>query len=250
MDLRGAVALVTGGNGGLGQRICHALAKEGAHIAVMYAQSKDQAEGVARELASHYQINAAAFACDITAAAAVDRLVGDVTARFGRLDILINDAAYNKSIPFTDLDNLTQEVWDKIMAVNLTGPMRMIKAVAPIMKTQGRGRIVNISSVAGLGPTGSSIAYAVSKAGLIHLTRCMAVAMAPETLVNCVAPGLLEGTRATANLRAEQVERSAAGSLLKRAADKDDCADMVVTMCRTETMTGQTVVIDSGRTFH
>jgi len=250
MDLRGAVALVTGGNGGLGQRICHALAQQGAHIAVMYAQSRDQAEGVARELASHYQVNAAAFACDITDSAAVHKLLGDVTARFGRLDILINDAAYNKSIPFTDLDNLTQEVWDKIMAVNLTGPMRMIKAVAPIMKAQGRGRIVNIASVAGLGPTGSSIAYAVSKAGLIHLTRCMAVAMAPETLVNCVAPGLLEGTRATANLLPDVVKRNAASSLLKKPADKDDCADMVVTMCRTETMTGQTIVIDSGRTFH
>src|SRR5215470_7120633 len=184
MDLRGAVALVTGGNGGLGQRICHALAKEGAHIAVMYAQSRDQAEGVARELASSYQTNAAAFGCDITESVAVDQLVSDVMRRFGRIDILVNDAAYNKSIPFSDLDGLTEEVWDKIMAVNLTGPMRLIKAVAPIMKAQGRGRIVNISSVAGLGPTGSSIAYAVSKAGLIHLTRCMAVALAPETLVN------------------------------------------------------------------
>ncbi|MBS0243664.1 MAG: SDR family oxidoreductase, partial [Proteobacteria bacterium] len=109
---------------------------------------------------------------------------------------------------------------------------------------------VNISSVAGLGPTGSSIAYAVSKAGLIHLTKCMAVALAPEVLVNCVAPGLIEGTRATANLRSEQIERATAGSLLRKPADKDDCADMTVTMCRTETMTGQTAVIDSGRLFH
>jgi 3-oxoacyl-[acyl-carrier protein] reductase len=171
-------------------------------------------------------------------------------SRFGRLDILINDAAYNKAIPFTDLDNLTMEVWDKIIAVNLTGPMRLIKAVAPVMKAQGQGRIVNISSVAGLGPTGSSIAYAVSKAGLIHLTRCMAVALAPEVLVNCVAPGLLEGTRATSNLRREQIENSAAASLLKKPADKEDCADMVVTMCRTDTMTGQTIAIDSGRYFH
>ena len=250
MDLKGAVALVTGGNGGLGQRICHALAKEGVHLAVMYARSRDQAEGVARELASSYQINAAAFGCDIADHAAIERLVGDVQARFGRLDILVNDAAYNISIPFPDLDSLTQEVWDKIMAVNLTGPMRLMKAVAPVMKAQGRGRIVNISSVAGLGPSGSSIAYAVSKAGLIHLTKCMAVAMAPETLVNCVAPGLLEGTRATSNLRAEQIERSSSSSLLKKPADKDDCADMVVTMCRTETMTGQTIVIDAGRVFH
>jgi 3-oxoacyl-[acyl-carrier protein] reductase len=250
MELRGSVALVTGGNGGLGQRICHALAREGVHVAVMYAQSRDQAEGVARELTTSYQINAAAFACDITDSTAVDKLIGDVTKRFDRLDILINDAAYNKAIPFTDLDNLTIEEWDKIIAVNLTGPMRMTKAVAPVMKAQGRGRVVNIASVAGLGPQGSSIAYAVSKAGLIHLTKCMAVAMAPETLVNCVAPGLLEGTRATANLLPEMIQRSASSSLLKKAADKDDCADMVVTMCRTETMTGQTIVIDSGRTFH
>jgi NAD(P)-dependent dehydrogenase (short-subunit alcohol dehydrogenase family) len=250
MDLKGAVALVTGGNGGLGQRICHALAREGAHVAVMYARSRDQAEGVARELASRHQVNAAAFACDITDGAAADALPRQVTGRFGRLDILVNDAAYNKAIPFSDLDGLSVEVWEKIMAINLTGPLRLIKAVAPVMKAQKRGRIVNIASVAGLGPTGSSIAYAVSKAGLIHLTRCMAVALAPETLVNCVAPGLLEGTRATANLNPEQVARNAAASLLKRAADKDDCAEMVVAMCRTETMTGQTVVIDSGRVFH
>jgi 3-oxoacyl-[acyl-carrier protein] reductase len=250
MDLKGAVALVTGGNGGLGQRICHALAREGAHVAVMYARSREQAEGVANELKSAYQINAHAFGCDITDSAAVERLIGEVTQAFGRLDILINDAAYNLAIPFGDLDSLTMEVWDRIMATNLTGPMRLTKAVAPVMKARGRGRIVNIASVAGLNPTGSSIAYAVSKAGLIHLTRCMAVALAPETLVNCVAPGLLDGTRATANLRSEQIERSASSSLLKKPADKDDCADMVVTMCRTETMTGQTVVIDSGRIFH
>jgi len=250
MELKGAVALVTGGNGGLGQRICEALAREGVHIAVMYAQSREQAEDVARGLAARHKVNAAAFGCDITDAAAVQRLVAEVAKRFGRLDILVNDAAYNKAIPFADLDALTSEVWEKIMAVNLTGPMQLTKAVAPLMKAQGAGRIVNIASVAGLGPQGSSIAYAVSKAGLIHLTRCMAVALAPEVLVNCVAPGLLEGTRATANLKPDFIERAAAAAILKKPADKEDCADMVVAMCRTETMTGQTVVIDSGRVFH
>src|ERR1700704_2146933 len=249
MDLKGTVAVITGGNGGLGQRICHALAAGGGYNAVVYAPNKDQAAGVARDLEKH-QVAAAAFALDGTQRDQVQRLVDDVVKRFGRLDILVNDAAYNKSIPFTDLDNLTYEEWTKIIDINLTGPMLLTKAVGPVMKRQGSGRIINIASVAGLSPTGSSIAYAVSKAGLIHLAKCMAVALAPETLVNCVAPGLLEGTRATANLRPEQVERSASGSLLKKAADKDDCADMVVAMCRTETMTGQTVVIDSGRIFH
>jgi 3-oxoacyl-[acyl-carrier protein] reductase len=250
MHLNGTVALVTGGNGGLGQRICHALARAGANVAVVCAQSREQAENVARDLTAHYQVRAAAFTCDITETVAVARLVEEVAQHFQRIDILVNDAAYNKSIPFADLDGLTLEVWDKIMAVNLTGPLRLSKAVAPIMKAQGRGRIVNIASVAGLGPSGSSIAYAVSKAGLIHLTRCLAVALAPETLVNSVAPGLLEGTRATSNLRPEQIEHAASSALLKKAADKDDCADMVVTICRSETMTGQTIVIDSGRVFH
>ncbi len=250
MELQGAVALVTGGNGGLGRRICHALARESARIAVVYAQSRDAAEAFARELVSSYQTTAAAFSCDLADDAAIAALVPQVQAHFGRIDILVNDAAYNQSVPFADLDGLTLALWDKIMAVNLRGPLSLIKSVAPVMKAQGRGRIVNIASVAGLGPTGSSIAYAVSKAGLIHLTRCMAVALAPETLVNCVAPGLLDGTRATANLRPEFIERAAAQALLKKPADKDDCAEMVVTMCRSETMTGQTVVIDAGRYFH
>jgi 3-oxoacyl-[acyl-carrier protein] reductase len=249
MELKGTVAVVTGGNGGLGQRICHALAAQGCHVAVVYARSKDQAEGVVKDLQKH-QVTAAAFACDVTSRQDVQKLVDDVVKRFGRLDILINDAAYNKSIPFKDLDGLTYEEWTKIIDINLTGPMLLCKAVAPIMKKGGQGRIVNIASVAGLGPTGSSIAYAVSKAGLIHLTKCMAVAMAPEVLVNCVAPGLLEGTRATANLRPEAVEVNKKASLLGVAADKDDCADQVVTMCKTNTTTGQTLVIDSGRTFH
>ena len=249
MDLKNSVAVVTGGNGGLGQRICHALAAAGANIAVVYAQSADGAEKVAAAMLQH-DVEAATFQCDVTQPAQIARMVGEVVKRFGRLDILINDAAYNKSIPFSDLDGLTTAEWAKIIDVNLTGPMHVIKAVAPVMQKQGRGRIVNIASIAGLIPGGSSIAYAVSKAGLIHLTRCMSVALAPDVLVNCVAPGLLEGTRATANLSNAQIERSASGSLLKRAADKDDVADQVVTMCRTETMTGQTIAIDSGRVFH
>ncbi|HXW27624.1 MAG TPA: SDR family NAD(P)-dependent oxidoreductase [Xanthobacteraceae bacterium] len=249
MDLKNSVAIVTGGNGGLGQRICHKLAAEGANVAVVYARSADQAEGVAHELSAH-GVEAAAFACDVTQAAQVAGLVEQVSKRFGRIDILVNDAAYNKSIPFDDLDAMTIEEWSKILDVNLTGPFHCIKAVAPAMKKQGRGRIVNIASIAGLGPSGSSIAYAVSKAGLIHLTKCMAVALAPQVLVNCVAPGLLEGTRATANLSNAQIERSASGALLKRAADKDDVADQVVTLCRAETTTGVTVAIDAGRAFH
>lgn len=248
MELKGKVALVTGGNGGLGSRICHALARAGCDVAVVYARSREPAEAVVAELRA-LGVKSEALGCDVTDPAAVQALVDETMRRFGRVDILINDAAYNKWIPYPDLDALTFEEWEKILSINLTGPMLCIKAVAPIMRNQG-GRIVNISSVAGLSPTGSSIPYAVSKAGLIHLTKCMAVALAPHVLVNCVAPGYIEGTRATSNLDPAYQQRSRESSLLKRAADKDDIAAQVVELCRTDSITGQTLAIDAGRVFH
>jgi 3-oxoacyl-[acyl-carrier protein] reductase len=249
MELEGTVAIVTGGNGGLGRRICHALAEAGANLAVVYARSHDEAQEVAEGLRATGR-EAEAFQCDVTEREQVEALVPRVVERFGRVDILVNDAAYNKWIAFSDLDALTYEDWNKIIDTNLTGPMLCIKAVAGPMKQQGAGRIVNISSTAGLGPTGSSIAYAVSKAGLNHLTRCMAVGLAPEILVNCVAPGLIDGTRMTAKLAPEFRKAARAGALLKRAADKDDIANQVVAFCRTDSTTGQTLVIDCGRFFH
>jgi 3-oxoacyl-[acyl-carrier protein] reductase len=249
MQLRGAVAIVTGGNGGLGQRICHALARAGADVAVVYAQSRESAQSVAAELRA-LGVRAEAMACDVTDPSQVHDLISHVLGGFGRVDLLINDAAYNKWIPFNDLDAMTYEEWQKILDVNLTGPMLCIKAAAPVMQRQGGGRIVNIASVAGLGPSGSSIPYAVSKAGLIHLTRCMAVGLAPTILVNCIAPGYLEGTRATANLNPAYKERAKDSALLKRAADKDDVANQVVAFCQTDSITGQTLVIDAGRFFH
>ena len=249
MDLQGAVAIVTGGNGGLGQRICHALAQAGSHIVVVYAQSRVQAQEVASKLQER-GVRAEALGCDVTHPQQVQGLVTQVLETFGRVDILVNDAAYNKWIAFQDLEAMTYEEWQKILDVNLTGPMLCIKAVAPIMRRQGHGRIINIASIAGLMPSGSSIPYAVSKAGLIHLTRCMAVGLAPQVLVNCIAPGYLEGTRSTANLDPDFQEQAKRGALLKQAADKDDIADQVVALCRTNSFTGQTLAIDAGRFFH
>ena len=248
MDLIDKVAIVTGGNGGLGRRICSALAGAGCRVAVVYAQSEREARQVAAELGGGDRADA--FQCDVTDPGQVDALVAGVGDRFGRIDILVNDAAYNKWIPFDDLDAMTYEEWSRMLDVNLTGPMLTIKAAAPAMKAGGGGRIVNISSVAGLTPSGSSVGYAVSKAGLIHLTRCMAVALAPDILVNCIAPGFLEGTRATSNLDPDYQEVVRRGSLLGRAVDKDDIGRQVVELCRTDSVTGQTLVMDAGRVFH
>jgi len=248
MELNGKTAIVTGGNGGLGRVISTFLAKEGVNVAIVYARSKVQADDFASELSSEY-VKSKAFQCDLTIEKDVQDLVEAVKETFGRVDILVNDAAYNVWIPFKDIGSLTLDEWNKIMATNLTGPMLLTKEVSSAMKVTG-GRIINISSVAGLSPTGSSIPYAVSKAGLIHLTKCMAVALAPEVLVNCIAPGYLEGTRATANLDVEYQEKAKTASILEKAADKQDIAKQVVSLCAADTITGQTLVVDSGRVFH
>jgi 3-oxoacyl-[acyl-carrier protein] reductase len=249
MELRGAVSLVTGGNGGLGRRISHALASAGSSVAVVCRTSRDDAEGVASELRA-LDVKAEVFLADVTVQEQIADLYARVLDRFGQIDVLVNNAAFNQSVPFPDLEGLTPELWEQILNANATGPFLCMREIAPIMKRQGNGRIVNISSVAGFVPGGSSIAYAVSKSALNHLTRCMAVALAPEVLVNGVAPGLMEGTRMTTRLRPEQVQGALAGAALKRAADRDDVADQVVTFARTDSTTGQTVVIDAGRFYH
>jgi 3-oxoacyl-[acyl-carrier protein] reductase len=246
MELKGCAAIVTGGSGGLGQRICRALASNGVDIVVNYAESEVKAKSVAEDMIK-LGVRSVALCADVTDPHAVARMVDEAEAAFGRVDILINDAAFNKTIPYPDLDGMTHELWNHIMNVNLTGTFNCIKAVAPLMKARGQGRIVNISSGAGVAPRGSSIAYAVSKAGMIHLTKCMAVALAPAVTVNCVAPGFMEGTRATANLPAAYQATVADMTLLRHPVSKDDIAEQLVTFCRSDSMTGQTVVMDCGR---
>jgi 3-oxoacyl-[acyl-carrier protein] reductase len=224
------------------------LGQCGVRVAVCYQHRGEEAEALVRELRA-VGSEAAAFPVDVLQPETVDRLAREVSERFGRIDILVNDAAYNKWIPYKPLQGLSLEEWTRILSTNLTGPFVCAQAVAPIMQRQGGGRIVNVSSIAGFSPTGSSIAYAVSKAGLNHLTRCLAVALAPAILVNGVAPGFMEGTRMSENLAPEYRARATQTALLRRATDKDDVAELVVALCRTDSITGQTVIVDAGRVF-
>ena len=246
MELKGCAAIVTGGSGGLGQRICHALARNGVDVVVNYGESEGKAKSVAEDLVK-LGVRALPVRADVTDPQAVMRMVEQTKAAFGRIDILVNDAAFNKEVAFADLDSLTHALWNQILATNLTGTFNCIKAVAPVMKAQKQGRIVNISSGAGLVPRGSSIAYGVSKAGMIHLTKCMAVALAPAVTVNSIAPGFMEGTRMSANWNAEYAAGAASRTLLRRTVDKDDVAEQLITFCRSDSVTGQTVLMDCGR---
>jgi 3-oxoacyl-[acyl-carrier protein] reductase len=249
MDIKGCTAIVTGGTGGLGNRLARKFAEAGANIALVYKESDDKAEEIAAELRGP-DTRVVPIAADLSTQSGIEAMVTRTDKEFDSIDILVNNAAMNIWVPFSELDTMTLELWNEIINMNLTGPFLCAKAVADAMKDRGHGRIINISSGAGLKPGGSSIAYAVSKAGLIHLTRCLAVALAPEVLVNCIAPGMLEDTRMTATLDPKYAETARRGSLLRHSASKSDVADQAITFARTNTITGQTIVVDSGVFFH
>jgi len=250
MELKGSVAIVTGGTGGLGGQVCRALAEVGTKLVVIYINSEAEAQDLTARLSGMGTAKAVAVRADLTTQAGVDAMLRATLEAFGRVDSLINTAGYNQLIPFRDLDTLDEATWNHMMQCNLTGPYLAMRAVAPIMKQQGQGRIVNVTSIAGLAPMGSSIAYAVSKAGLTHLTRCMAVALAPEVLVNSVAPGMMEGTRMGKNLGPEAAKNYRAASALNRTPGIPDVVAAVMMLVRTDSITGQTLAVDAGRVYH
>jgi NAD(P)-dependent dehydrogenase (short-subunit alcohol dehydrogenase family) len=249
MNIEGKVAVVTGATGGLGWQICRALAREKAKLVLVYLRSADKAERYAAQL-RETGCEAAAIQADITTAEGIDRVLSGAVETFGGVDILVLDAAYNEFIPFGDLETLDEAKWNYILNYNLTSPYLAVRKAAPLLRANGGGRIVMISSNAGLHPYGSSIAYSVSKSALIHLGKCLSVSLAPDILVNTVSPGLMEGTRMTERLDPAMADNVRAAALLGRAADKDDVAAAVLLFCETDSITGQTLVADSGRVFH
>jgi 3-oxoacyl-[acyl-carrier protein] reductase len=245
MDLIGKTAFVTGGSGDIGGTTARALAAVGADVAISYVGHAEGAEATVRAVQTSGR-RALAVRLDQRDPAAIDASVGTVMQHFGRVDILVNNAAWNIGIPFRELDALTAEIWDRVLETNLRGPYLLAKAFAPHLRAHGAGRIVNIASVAGLFPGGSSIAYASSKAGLIHLTRCLAVALAPEVTVNCIAPGLVEGTRMAQRIPENMARTARSQAVLGRTASVQDIAEQVIAFCRAESVTGQVLVIDGG----
>jgi 3-oxoacyl-[acyl-carrier protein] reductase len=245
MDLADKVAFVTGGSGDIGRAIATALASAGVDVVVSYASSAERASSVVdavqaigrRSLAVHL---------DQRDPCAISASFEKVVAAFNRIDILVNNAGWNIGIPFNDLDALTAEIWDQVLETNLRGPYLLARAFAPELRRYKAGRIINIASLSGFVPGGSSIAYATSKAGLIHLTHCLAVALAPDVTVNGIAPGLVEGTRMAERVPEEVKRRIRGQVVLGRTASAQDIAEQVVTFCRADSVTGQVLVVDGG----
>lgn len=245
MDLNGKVAFVTGGSGDIGKAIAQALAEAGSDVVVSYVGDAGRADATIEAIRKAGR-RGHAVQLDQRDAKSIDACVGKVMGQFGRLDILVNNAAWNIGIPFRELDALTPDIWDRVLETNLRGPFLLCRAFASELRRHEAGRIVNIASIAGLAPAGSSIAYAAGKSALIHLTHCLAVAMAPVVTVNCIAPGLVEGTRMAERLPEEVKQAARSQVTLGRTGSADDIAQMAVAYCRADSVTGQTIVVDGG----
>ncbi len=245
MELTGRTALVTGGSGDIGGAVAAALARAGCDVAVSYVGNREGADEAVRAVEGHGR-RSVAVRLDQREEASIDDASAAVVDGLGGCDILVNNAAWNIGIPFPNLDELDGDTWDRVLETNLRGPFLLARRLAPHLSSSGEGRIINISSVGGLAPGSSSIAYSCSKAGLIHLTHCLAVAMAPDVSVNCVAPGLVEGTRMANRLPDAVAEGARRGAVLGKVGSADDIAAATVMLCEAETITGQTIVVDGG----
>jgi 3-oxoacyl-[acyl-carrier protein] reductase len=239
-------ALVTGSATGAGRAIAVRLATLGMAVAINYSRSEKEAE---ESLDAVKACGVPGLLCkaDVGDDRAVRAMVARCHEEFGGLDVLVNNAGMTHFIDHTNLDALTDEVWHDIFQVNLKGAFYASRAALPLLKER-RGNIVNVSSVAGLQGSGSSIPYAASKAALNCMTKSLARAFAPEVRVNAVAPGPIQ-TRWLEG-HEDAVQKALAVTPLKRAADPGDVADVVVFLATGTTLvTGQIVVVDGGRTM-
>ena len=250
MELRGIHALITGGSSGIGRAVALARAAAGAEaVAVDYHRREDDARATCEEIEAR-GAQAIAIRADVGQARDAQRMVQEAVERLGGLGVLVNSAGYTEMIPFTNLDAISEEMWDRVMAVNVKGPFLCSRAAAPSLRAAG-GAIVNVSSVAGMFATGSSLPYGVSKAALTQLTRALALALAPSVRVNGVAPGIVASpwfTHLIGDERAKEVyEQSEAVTPLGRTLEPMDIAPVVLSLLSADGVTGETVVIDGGR---
>lgn len=243
------VAIVTGGGTGVGRATALQLSKLGFRIILNYSRSQTEAEATVAELQAAGG-QAVCLHADVAIDADCRRLAAVALEHFGRIDVLVNCAGTTDFIPFSDLESVSTETWDRLFRVNVTGAFQCARAVVEPMRRIGGGMIVNVSSVAAQLGQGSSIPYCCSKAALDNLTVSLARTLAPEIRVNGIAPGFIAGRWTQAGLgdRYETVVQAWEKSLpLKRVCQPEDVADAIVSLITgSRLVTGQTLTVDGG----
>jgi 3-oxoacyl-[acyl-carrier protein] reductase len=251
MELKGRVALVTGGAGGIGGAVVRSLAKAGiSGLAINYRKSAKAAEELAADV-KRTGVKTLAVQADVQNDAQIRGMIEQIGGQFGRLDILVNNAGVTHWVNLADLDGVTDKIWDEIFDVNVKGAFRCARAAAPML-AQHQGMVVNVSSISGvLAPlTLSSLPYGTAKAALIYLTKGLAAALAPRVRVNCVAPAFTDTPWMSEHFGAEYpqaIAKASAGFPLQRIASPDEVAGAILGLITGgDFVTGQTLIVDGG----
>jgi 3-oxoacyl-[acyl-carrier protein] reductase len=242
--LQGKVVLVTGGGGGIGSAICRRFAAEGASVVITYNRNQEKAEALAKQLAGDRHL---VMKAPVDDSATQAQLAQAIAARYGTLDILINNAGMTKPVPHPDLDSLTDDLIDEIFRVNVRGTLASIRALKTLLMAGDGGLIVNISSIAARTAVGSNVAYCASKAALDNITMSLARALAPQIRVVSVSPGWVNGEYAQ-RMPPDMIQKQRDLTPLGRIAEAQEVAQAVYAVATQLTFTtGAIIPVDGGR---
>ena len=248
-DYSDHVALVTGSATGVGRACVLRFAEMGFDVIVNYSKSEADALQTAAD-AKQRGAKVLVQGCDVGDDAAVRKMISKVSDTFGRLDVLVNNAATTSFIPHPDLHSLTEPMWDRMLDVNLKGPFFVTRAAADLLRAGDGGSVVNISSVAGLTGSGSSIAYCATKGGLNTMTKSLARVLAPRVTVNAVCPGPIDSRWIKEGNPNWDLDEMVAGYPIPKASSPDDICDAVIYFALGTSMTtGQVLPVDGGQTL-
>lgn len=250
MDIQGGVTIVTGSATGVGAACARLLASKGCNVVINYTRSEAEAK---RTQAECEALGVETLLCqaDVSVDADCRRMAAAAIDRWGRIDGLINNAGTTQFVNHANLEGLTADDFHRIYAVNVIGPYQMVRAVASQMKAQGRGAVVNVSSIAGVMGVGSSIAYTASKGALNTMTLSLARALGPEIRVNTICPGFIQGRWLRGGMGDEVYEAAKAAqernTPLRKAGTPEDMAQAAVWFIEgADLVTGEILIVDAG----
>ncbi len=238
------VALVTGGGGGIGSAICRKLAEAGYSVVINYRSNLEKAQATLDSLAGDGHL---LFQATITEKAELDGMAQAIAEKYGKLDLLVNNAGITTPVPHDDLDGLTDEWIDRIMETNVRGTFACVRAFKVLLNSGENSCVINISSIAGRTGVGSNVAYCASKAAIDSMTRSLARALAPKIRVMSVAPGWVWGEYAS-RFPQEYIDEQISKTPLNRIAQPEDVADAVLATAEGLMFaTGSIIEVDGGR---
>ncbi|KAJ5083749.1 hypothetical protein N7456_013176 [Penicillium angulare] len=242
-SLKGRNVLVIGGSRGLGALVADKFAAEGSNVAINYMSSKETADKVATELASRHSVKTVAIQGDAGKQSEATNTVKAAIDQLGGLDVVISNAGWTKMTNFGDLDAMDDDDWDKCWNINVKSSFYLFKAAKPTFDANPEGgAFIITASTAGVVPSGSSLPYAVTKAAVIHLMKCLAQSQGTKVRVNAVSPGLML-TEWGQQFSQEKIDAMTDKMVLKKLPEVDDAAEMFISIAKNSSMTGQAVQI-------